>query len=551
MRAISPLCNQRASILRAACGQSNSVQPFHPERSLSLGFEVFAGRRRACRRALSLWGLIGALWLFAPQHTIAQQDIPPRVVKLQHSGIGRHGLETRFASGWCVDAGCSLLATNYHVAKGGLPRKIGRAKVLKVRLATGPDDYEAVWISTTYGKWLRFNPLNDVALVFLSQPLLPGTPPASFYSGDLLPGQELEITGFPSVGTRKRIEVKFLRMIGGLIEFSLPIDRPAGLSGSVVTDRQGRVVGMLSSVGDGFALAVPLWSIAEAIHKLRPALYAELFPGGPTKPPEFQDSMALTPELSSSPKPVLPLASLEDGLGRPFPNLAAHAVRLASTREEPVKILELRRHAQHMFQQMANFRALQTLRMNTEGKSELTWLHEIYVDSNNLVFRAVDSGQLTSAVALPHWRRAVVPGGEWRHLPQMLATEFKLRVEEVGTRDVGGKRVLVFRYQASAEDQVCWVRFRNTEVFWSRDHQFPVACRGDVWTDSELNVLRISQELEIRERNVPMDLFQLAVLYGWLGDDLVPVDMVVRGLVARHECRTDAHFSNYKRIESR
>jgi len=46
-----------------------------------------------------------------------------------------------------------------------------------------------------------------------------------------------------------------------------------------------------------------------------------------------------------------------------------------------------------------------------------------------------------------------------------------------------------------------------------------------------------------------MQLLQLAVLYGWLGRDLVPVAMIVRGTIAGHNCRTDAHFSNYMRME--
>jgi len=282
-------------------------------------------------------------------------------------------------------------------------------------------------------------------------------------------------------------------------------------------------------------------------------LYGQMFPEGVPKPPELQVPMFSRELLATlggaSPEPVLPLGYLEEGLGQPFPTLVAPPMRLVTTRQESTDVRELRRRAQGMIEQMANFKALQTLRLNTEGKSELTWLHELYVDSGDLQFRTLDGGQPLQAVPFPHRRRAVVPGGEWRELPQMVASQFKLRVQEIGDKDVGGRRLRVFGYQASIEDQVCEVRFRNSGVFWSRERRFPVACRGEVWTDGELNVLRISQELELTAGNVPMQLLQLAVLYGWLGPDLVPVAMVVRGTIAGHNCRADARFSNYRRIE--
>jgi hypothetical protein len=446
--------------------------------------------------------------------------------------------------------------TDYHVAREGLPGKIAGAKVLEVYLASGPDDYGAVWIMTTYGKWLRYNPLNDVALISLSQPLLPGMPAPSFYAGELVPGQQLVVNGVPSGGKQEAVAAKLLGIGDGLLQLSLATETPAGLSGSAVSDQQGRIVGMLSAVTDGSAFAVPLWSIADAIRKFRPAVHSQLFAAGPRKPPEFQGSMVISRALlaalsGTSPEPALPLESLEDGLGQPFPELVPHPGRLLNTRQEPADILELRRRAQRTVQRIANFRALQTLRLNTEGKSELTWLHELYVESDDLVFRAIDDGQLVPGVPFPHRRRAVVPGAEWRDLPRMVASEFKLRVEEIGTKDVGRNRLRVFRYQASVEDQICWVRFRTTEMFWSRDRQFPVACRGDIWTDAELNPLRISQELEVPGGKVPMQHLQLAVLYGWLEHDLVPVEMVVRGTIAGHGCRADAHFSNYRRMEIR
>jgi hypothetical protein len=516
---------------------------------------VTAGRG-ANRGWFSLLQIALVLCLLFCVTAAGQQNIADRVLKLQRHGIGLHGLETRSGTGWCADAGCSLLATNYHVAKEGLPRKIGGAKVVGFYLASGPTDYGAAWIMTTYGKWARYNPLRDVALVSLSHPLLPGKRALPFHVGNLMPGQDLVVNGVPAGGKQAAVAAKFLHIVDGLLELSLPHEAPAGLSGSMVTDKQGRIVGMLSSVTEGSAFAVPVWSIADAIRKFRPALYGQMFPDGVPTPPGFQGPTVFSRELlaalaGASPEPVVPVDYLEDRLGQPFPMLIAPPVRLMTTRQESADIQKLRRRAQGMFKQMANFKALQRLRLNTEGRSELTLLHELYVDSGDLLFRPLDDGQPLQVIPFPHRRRAVVPGAEWHELPQMVATQFGLCIQEVGEKEVGGKRLRVFAYQASIEDRVCWVRFRNSEVFRSRDRQFPVACRGEVWTDDELNVLRISQELELTRDKVPMQLLQLAVLYGWLGHDLVPVAMVVRGSVEGHNCRADADFSNYRRIDSR
>jgi len=239
---------------------------------------------------------------------------------------------TRSSRTGSVVAGCSLLATSYHVAREGLPGKIGGAKVLEVYLASGPDDDGAVWMMSTYGKWLRSNPLNDVALISLSEPLLPGTPAPSFYAGALVPGQKVVVNVFPSGGKQEAVAAKFLGMGGGLLELSLATETPAGVSDGVVTDKQGRIIGMLSAVTDRRAFAVLLWSIADAIRKFRPALHSHLFPDGPRTPPEFQGSMVISRKLlaafsGASPEPALPLASLEDGLGQPFPELVAHPAR--------------------------------------------------------------------------------------------------------------------------------------------------------------------------------------------------------------------------------
>jgi hypothetical protein len=119
----------------------------------------------------------------------------------------------------------------------------------------------------------------------------------------------------------------------------------------------------------------------------------------------------------------------------------------------------------------------------------------------------------------------------------------------VGRRVVEGHGLRVFRYQAAAEDGVCFIRYRQRNVLSSHDYRFQVGCRGEVWTDLDLNIVRVTQELEIPRGKTAMRLLQLSVLYGWFDRKLVPVDLLVRATIAGQLCTAQAHFSNYRRTK--
>src|ERR1700693_218279 len=50
------------------------------------------------------------------------------------------GIDATFGTGFCLDAACTFIATNYHVAVTARPNKIEREKIVQQYLATGPDD---------------------------------------------------------------------------------------------------------------------------------------------------------------------------------------------------------------------------------------------------------------------------------------------------------------------------------------------------------------------------------------------------------------------------
>src|SRR3989442_2143968 len=63
-------------------------------------------------------------------------------VKLGISGrLGRKlDIDVNFGTGFCLDAACRLIATNYHVAMTTRADKVKREKIIQRYFATGPDD---------------------------------------------------------------------------------------------------------------------------------------------------------------------------------------------------------------------------------------------------------------------------------------------------------------------------------------------------------------------------------------------------------------------------
>src|SRR5713226_8457768 len=50
------------------------------------------------------------------------------------------GVDAKFGTGFCLDAECSFIATNYHVAITTRADKIQKEKIVQRYFATGPDD---------------------------------------------------------------------------------------------------------------------------------------------------------------------------------------------------------------------------------------------------------------------------------------------------------------------------------------------------------------------------------------------------------------------------
>ena len=70
----------------------------------------------------------------------ARQDFDKTVVPITELKLLGLGIEGEFGTGFCLDATCRFIATNYHVAMMARPRKIKGEKIVQLYLATGPDD---------------------------------------------------------------------------------------------------------------------------------------------------------------------------------------------------------------------------------------------------------------------------------------------------------------------------------------------------------------------------------------------------------------------------
>src|SRR3954466_178310 len=97
---------------------------------------------------------------------------PARVAGKVHSPTPRYGTE-RIGTAWCLNKDCSLMVTNYHVAKLiGNSLTINGEVVASVSLATGPDDNDARDVPTFTTEVFRYASVRDLALLKMRSPMM-------------------------------------------------------------------------------------------------------------------------------------------------------------------------------------------------------------------------------------------------------------------------------------------------------------------------------------------------------------------------------------------
>ena len=467
-------------------------------------------------------------------------DFKPSLNPLSYIDLGE-ALSSKYGTGFCVDPACRFIGTNYHVAVASFPRKINGEKVIQQYLATGPDD-----VGATVNEGLslaKYNLSRDLAIFELGRPL-PHHHGVGYNLDGLDDGQEVEIYAYPKESdnpiSRRGLQLFHARFKGetptGLLAFDCTSGETirAGASGGIVVDKKTQqVVGILSGVARSdktIALAVPVQSLAEFVSKVQPYLAERLFRSYKTISPVSAD---LYPRFVTSPAEVLQ--------HRP---------------QEPAEVKTFRSKAQLLADSMRNFIAVQTLAWgsgNKEPAAEASY--EVQVIDGYQRFREYPEGkkQLEN-VPFPPLSNAIVPGAEWSDLPQFLGTKLGLNIREMPDATVNEREIKVFQYQAALEDGLCKWDIGVDYGFFARSKILDAAVYGEVWTDEDNNILRISEHCEPPETFKWKD-YATVITYGWIkrADEpprLIPVSIYTQ---AEHKkriywCR--GQFTNYRIFDS-
>ncbi len=467
------------------------------------------------------------------------------------------GIEPGFQIGaelgtaFCLDPECRLLGTNYHVAASARLRKINGRKVIRQYLATGPQDHDATW-NFVAGEPMAYAVRRDLAILELSGPL-PHHHGLTFSLDELEHGERVDIYGYPFERFfQHRNLLRFPAIFRGktasgilVFDYQLADGKPlrGGASGGIVVDsKSGKIVGILTGVGHAFgpeADAVPVQSLAEFVRKVQPFLAHQIFRSSELVSPlpgDLYSKYAPSPDFYSKFVPT-------------------HHEGLQHRPAEPDGVFLLRTKAQALLDSMRNFIAVQSLAWGTGNQEpRLQTDFEVRVIYQEQRYRLYPDGKKELAeIPRPPLRSWILPGNDWSELPTMIGTELQLRVRQAPDVDVNKNRIKVFQYQANVEDEACKFAQLSDYGFFVHKQERTVSCYGEVWTDEETNILRISQTMELPRH---WGTYQVVVTYGWLDrpdepPQLIPVTFYsqLRGEKRIDWCRgqfTDYHAFSVK-----
>lgn len=444
-----------------------------------------------------------------PSTVVQAQDFNKTVVPITELKFLGFAIEGKFGTGFCLDPECRFIGTNYHVAITVRPRKIKGVKVIQRYLATGPDDEGATLNDGISVGPMKYTVSRDLAILELRHPL-PHYHGVAFSLDDLQIGQEIDIYAYPKESINPfRSLLQFHGTFKGetttgllAFDYSLSADkaiRPGASGGIVVDSKTQQIVGILNSIamnGKAIALAVPVQSLAEFASKVEPYLAQSIFPPAKGISPISAD---LYPKFV----PPSPTGVIQH---RP---------------EEPAEVRKLRTKAQLLADSIRNFIAVQTFAWGSGNKEPAaTAAYEVRVIDGHQLFRKYPDGKKESKeIPRPPLNRWVLPADEWSKLPTMVGTEFRLKVHEAVDVVANKQGIKVFQYYSSVEDNLC--PFAPVEDFglFTISRTIPVACYGEVWTDKDANIIRMSEHLELSDKLKAYrgwEDYQVVLTYGWL-----------------------------------
>jgi hypothetical protein len=142
----------------------------------------------------------------------------------------------------------------------------------------------------------------------------------------------------------------------------------------------------------------------------------------------------------------------------------------------------------------------------------------------------------------------------------MVGTELRLKVRQAADAVVNKRRVKVFQYYSSVEDNLCPFAPVVDFGFFRISKSVAVACYGEVWTDEDTNIIRISVNSELSNKLKAYrgwEECQVILTYGWLKQTEEPPALVPLTIFAEarykkkrvYWCR--GQFTNYQMFISR
>ena len=495
--------------------------------------------------------------LLLPMPAFAQEQAVVPITKLQIYGPGLGGV--KFGTGFCMDADCRYIGTNYHVAEmmGNLPKIEGDPVVAKW-LASGPADEGATENKNVgmLGRLMlgeKYAQVHDFALIELLHPLSrKGYHGLPFYDdNELQPGQAVTIYSFPLRWNPKRkLESSKAIFVGYDVKYATHEledlsdkmllfkysdgNMAGGASGGIVVDAQGRIVGVLNAIAlnsDRTVSAVPMPSVSAFVSRVQPYLSAQIFP----------KSVFISPVAADRyPEWVPP---------------APPAGELEYRRPEPPDVALLRDKAQNLVENLYTMIAVQSFEWGKDSAANapqaLGW-YEVRMFNGYQHYREYPDGKKEmSDMPLPPLNYVVGSGDAWISTPKMVAKDFDLKIRRADDIVVDGQTVRVFQYVGKKEDKVCNFDDELDLGFATLHRLRSYDCYGEVWTDQDENVLRMSL-------NFPMmgawTEYREVVTFGWVEikgvQSLVPITISSEAKEKSHTYWCRGMFTSYQQFRS-
>lgn len=479
----------------------------------------------------------------AGKHSANVGDFDKTVFPLTELHFIGLGIEGKFGTGFCLDPECRFIGTNYHVAVMSHPRKIKGQKVLARYLATSPED-EGATLNDGFGVAPTKYALSRDLAIFELRHSLTNHQGIPFSLSDLRIGQDVDIYAFPKEGVSPlRRLLQFHGSFAGenqngLLAFHYSLSdgkaiRPGASGGIVVDSGTRKVVGILNSIaknGELVAMAVPIRDLADFVNKIQPRLAQRLFPSLSAVPARTAD---LYPRLHPPP----PTNTLRH---RP---------------DEPVEVKVLRIKAQALADGMRDFIAVQSFEWGSENNQPAALSkYEVRVIHGYQRFREYPDGEKElKEVPWPPLSNAIAPGDAWSLLPEVIGTEFGLRIQQAGSVVVNGRQIKVFQYRADPEDDACRFKSVTDFGFFATNKIGSVGCYGEVWTDEDTDILRMSEHFILPGR---WKDYETVVTYGWLQRNaevrkLIPLTFDTQAKINTKVYWCRGQFTDYKTFGSK